>query len=1193
MRGITDSLDVEVVRQVLEERTLDIVGLVETFRGHEDRVRRRLGVEETMEEKQKVDGLLGDGWQWMERCRRRGLRGGVGLGVRKSVGVGHVMNDMCSDGMLWVKIELTGGGLLFVGVIYIAPPASPYVALDNAMEMLVKGLQYIRYVLREKRIWVLGDVNGRVGLVPVELEVDGDIVRIPRVSEDDSVNQRGMEVMGVLQSYGMMMMNGVDGVESGRTTCRGKSVVDWMCVEREMKQECSGMWVEEGWVGNGGGRKDGDHGWLRFDWNVVGRIRGEEEVGEGGNSGDGMVPARGRCRVHMGWRDDWRSVRRESDTTMRVWCEDMRHRGDGQIVETADGTVAAGWLQAHDTVIRDSIGWGKMRGKGSKRVSGYDKEISVWSRQMREITKEWMNEKDSDRKGELSVERKRVRSERQRRVRRQRTVSMVREMREIERLGRRGKGDSLMKSLENWSGKGGTVMGGDRERMRDGKGGWVTGSELVTRWRQTFEEVGRGLEAEGGFDDGHREQVEKAVDGWNSDWPVEELIEMEVSGRTQQTTLDGEIQRWEVKRVITRLKNRKAVGIDGVAAEVLKRGGDWMEESVWMLCAAVMLGEVIPVDWLRAIKVPLRKKGVGDSFDEYRGVTLLSVVGKVFGMVIESRLRQFCESRGILSDSQFGFRAGRACRDPLMILTEVMERRGEGERVFLGFLDVAKAYPSVWRKGLWYKLWDVGVRGRMWRVLRTLYSKCEVSVRVGGQTNDWYEEFVGVREGCVLSPLLYAIYINELPAELDREGCGGVRFGTKLVRCLMFADDVVLMATSASELQRMFDVVSRFAHRWRFKFNFGTDKTAVMVCGDQIGGYEWTLGGGSVPVVDNYKYLGIRLKSKGGWDLRRGELLGKARGAFWKAWGLGMASGPGWLSPQAAKGLWETLVRSVLEYGSEVDTGIWEQAEVLQRMAGRMCLGVGVNVPNVVIRGELGWWTMKARRQFLRLVYWGKVVRGPKGGMVRSVYEEGRSRLRDGINNRGEWCVETGRLLDQLGLGQVWETEDVGDEGSWRALVWAVIHEREELDWRREIVGKSTLGRYFRVKERLTPEWFLTEPRVCVRRWVGLRAGVTCLEETTGRYGRVPRDKRVCRWCESREVEDVEHFLDGCTRWGVKRTEMWDMMRDKDRSTVKRVEAWGPQDRVDWMLRGGGGVRTRDDLLRGVSGWLFDRERLK
>ena len=871
----------------------------------------------------------------------------------------------------------------------------------------------------------------------------------------------------------------------------------------------------------------------------------------------------------------------------------MRQRGDGQVVETAEGTIAAGWLQAHDTVIRDSIGWGKGGKKGSRRVSGYDREISKWSSQMREITREWMREKDEDRRGVLSTERKKVRSERQRLVRRNRSVAVVRKVREMERLGKGGKGVNLMRALEEWSGKTGTVMGGDRERMKDGRGGWVMGDELVKRWRQTFEEVGRGLEAGGGFDDGFKEQVEAAVDGWQSDWPIDESIEMEVGGVLEKTTLDGEIQRWEVRRAIGKLKNGKAVGIDGVAAEVLKSGGEWMEESLWRLCAAVFLGEVVPVDWLRAVKVPVRKKGVGDSFDEYRGVTLLSVAGKVFGMVVEARLRQFCESRGILSDSQFGFRAERACRDPLVILTEVMERREMGERVFLGFLDAAKAYPSVWRKGLWYRLWEVGVRGRMWRVLRTLYSKCEVAVRVGGQASDWYEEFVGVREGCVLSPLLYAIYINDLPAELERQRCGGVRMGKQVVRCLMFADDVVVMASSAGELQRMFDVLSRFAQRWRFKFNFGADKTAVMVCGGMVGGYKWVLDGQEVPVVDNYRYLGVRLTGKGGWKLRRGELLAKARGSFWRAWGLGMGNRPGLISPLAAKGLWEVLVRPVLEYGSEVDSGKWEDAELLQRVAGRMCLGVGTTIPNTVVRGELGWWTIRARREYLRLVYWGKIVRGVRGGLVRCVYDGGRERVLLGRASKGEWCVETKRILLELGLRHVWETETVGDDNAWRSLVWMVIQEREEIRWRREMVGKSTLGRYVRVKDKLRAEWFLDKPRVWVRRWVGLRAGVTCLEETEGRYVGVNRARRVCRWCKNGDVEDVDHFLDNCKWWGSTRTELWNTMRNSDRLMVKRVEAWGTQERVDWMLRGGCSVRTRSTLMGGVGGWLLCRERMR
>ena len=755
---------------------------------------------------------------------------------------------------------------------------------------------------------------------------------------------------------------------------------------------------------------------------------------------------------------------------MKPWCEERSKAEKEGVTETVEGRIAAGWLQAYDTVVEHSIGREKRGGSGGKRKSGYDKEISKFSKQMRAVTREWMRETNEEKKAGLAAQRREIRSERQRRVRRGRSGAMMKKMREIERMAMGGDGEGLVKALQRWSGKGRAVTGGDRSKMKDGQGGWVMGEEMKKRWRDTFEEVGRGLEAEEGFDEKIKTITEAAVDGWTAGWAVEEEVEMEHEGNLHQTTLDGDVMRWEVRRAIKRLRDGKAVGVDGVVAEVLKHGGEWMEESVWRLCAAVFRGEVVPVEWLRAIKVPVKKKGVGDSFDQYRGVTLLSVVGKVFAMVVEARLRAFCESRGVLTDCQFGFRQGRACRDALLVVTEVLERRGEGERVFLGFLDIAKAYPSVWRKGMWFRLWEIGVRGRMWRVVRSLYAKCEVAVRVGGEAEDWYEEFVGLREGCVLSPLLFAIYINDLPAELERGKCGGVRMGGRVIRCLMFADDVVMMASSAAELQRCFEAVGRFSVRWRFKFNFGQDKTAVMVRGGVREGERWELLGRDVQVVQDYRYLGVRLMGRGGWTLRRKVLLAKARGAFWRAWGLGM--GMGFLSPKAARGLWGTLVCPVMEYGAEVDSGAWEDAELMQRLAGRMCLGVGREVPNVVVRGELGWWTVRARREYLRLSYWGKVVREPVGGMVRDVYEEGRRRVERGEAGKGEWCVETKRLLGELGLGEVWVTESVGGMRRWKARVKALMHEREEMRWRQEMAERSTLGRYMRVKKGLKAEWF-------------------------------------------------------------------------------------------------------------------------
>jgi hypothetical protein len=285
------------------------------------------------------------------------------------------------------------------------------------------------------------------------------------------------------------------------------------------------------------------------------------------------------------------------------------------------------------------------------------------------------------------------------------------------------------------------------------------------------------------------------------------------------------------------------------------------------------------------------------------------------------------------------------------------------------------------------------------------------------------------------------------------------------------------------------------------------------------------------------------------------------------------------------------LVCSVMEYGAEVDSEVWEEAEVMQRMAGRMCLGVGRSVPNAVVMGEMGWWTVRARREFLRVAYWGKVVRERAGSVVRCVYEEGRRRIERGVAGKREWCVETRRLLVELGLGELWETEDVGEEKGWKAMVRGVMQEREEMRWRKSMVGKTTLERYMRVKTTLRKEWFLGESRVWVRRWVMMRASATCLEVTVGRWNRVRLEERVCGWCESGEVEDEEHFLDGCEGGKRMRGETWNEMRvGGDEQAVKRIEGCGREERVDWVMKGGCSVRTRGILIKAVGRWLFGRE---
>ena len=261
-----------------------------------------------------------------------------------------------------------------------------------------------------------------------------------------------------------------------------------------------------------------------------------------------------------------------------------------------------------------------------------------------------------------------------------------------------------------------------------------------------------------------------------------------------------------------------------------------------------------------------------------------------------------------------------------------------------------------------------------------------------------------------------------------------------------------------------------------------------------------------------------------------------------------------------------------------------------------MCLGVGREVPNEVIEGELGWWSVRGRREYLRLVYWGEIVSGMGSNVVRGVYQEGRRRMKEGRVEKKEWCVETRRILEELGMGAEWEREDIGEMKGWKRRVKRMIWRREELRWRERMLGsggknaKTTLDRYMRIKKTLRPEWFLGESRVWVRRWVRMRGGVQELEVSRERWRRM-RSKRICYWCNLGCVEDERHFWGECDKWKTWRRELWEELWEVDKEVVGKVVGWCAEDRVDWLMKGGN-KKLRMKMMKGMTRWMYEREKM-
>jgi hypothetical protein len=340
-------------------------------------------------------------------------------------------------------------------------------------------------------------------------------------------------------------------------------------------------------------------------------------------------------------------------------------------------------------------------------------------------------------------------------------------------------------------------------------------------------------------------------------------------------------------------------------------------------------------------------------------------------------------------------------------------------------------------------------------------------------------------------------------------------------------------------------------------------------------------------MTQNYKYLGVRVDGSRGIKLRREDTLKRTRASFWRAWGLGM--GKAEMSAKAAAKLWEVIVMPVLDYGGELERGRWEEAERLQRFAGRMVLGVGNSVADEVVLGELGWWTVASQLEVKRLKFWWKLVREKGKGQVGETYEEGRRRVEEGKAGRKEWCWWTKKLLGELGMEEVWLKEDVGEKGEWARRVKQMVEMKNRRAWREGIIGKGKLSLYNQVKDKPKKEYYLGLWRKRVSRMVRLRGGVVSLQVETGRRWRKRRAERICKECTLGKVEDEIHLLEECPAWQKQRSELREQVRKVSVTEWWRVLGLGKEDRAVMVMRWAGLKQWRE-VGQVLEKWVRERE---
>ena len=428
--------------------------------------------------------------------------------------------------------------------------------------------------------------------------------------------------------------------------------------------------------------------------------------------------------------------------------------------------------------------------------------------------------------------------------------------------------------------------------------------------------------------------------------------------------LDKEIIENEVQSLITSLRNNKACGFDKIFNEYLKYGTENIINLIVKIFNVILLKGIFSENWLFGIVKPIYKnKGSKADPGNYRGITLVSCLIKLFTGVINKRLSEYLETNNLLNENQTGFRKNYATLDHIFNLHTIIQLCfAKGKKLYCAFVEFAKAFDTVWRKALWFKLLNSGITGKCLNIIVDMYNGIKSIIELNGNISDTFLCNVGVRQGENLSPLLFAIFLNDFETAFDNCGSIGININELLeinsesvlkLFVLLYANDTVILSLSPRDLQKSLDNLKTYSRLWKLTINI--TKTKVMVFsknGRRSKNLRFTYDGQIVEIVDEFKYLGVIFKSNGRFISAIKLLHEQARKAMY---GIISKARTTDMPIDIQFKLFDTLVLPIMTYSCE----IWgyENFVILGKLRLKFCkitLQLRTSSPGYMIYGELG-----------------------------------------------------------------------------------------------------------------------------------------------------------------------------------------------------------------------------------------------
>ena len=652
--------------------------------------------------------------------------------------------------------------------------------------------------------------------------------------------------------------------------------------------------------------------------------------------------------------------------------------------------------------------------------------------------------------------------------------------------------------------------------------------EVLGKWKSDYEQIFNENNSEM-YDQEHLDEITYLVQNPHNN----------IFPKADCTSLNSPITLEEVKSSVYHSKLRKATGLDNIPAEILRN--EHCIDLLFKLIKFAFENGDVPSHWLKGIINPVSKGDDPRCPLNYRPITLLSIPSKIYATILNRRLCTWLDEKGILREGQNGFRKHRSCLDHIYTLHNIVRNRKQLRKdTFACFVDYSKAFDTVDRHCLWFKLLSLGIHGKMFHAIQSLYKSVQCCVKVNEHFTDWFPVQKGVKQGCVMSPTLFSIYVTDLATEINNLQAG-VDINDLNIGILLYADDIVLISDTENGLQSMLEKLNSWCQKWRLTVN--EKKTKVMHFRSKTktrSNFVFKCGENTIEYESSYKYLGFWFNEF--LDMSRSirEITKSASCALGAVYTKYVHAGG--MSYDVYTKLISSLVEPVLFYGA----GIWgtryhKEIDVVLNKACRYFLGTNKNASNIATRGDMGWDSCIVKQKLETVRLWCRLKHQAESRLSSKVHHWS-------LNIGNSWEKRMMSFIAELNLADVMLVD--------RPVKSACIHRAKQRlkqaeieSWKNKLMQNGNdqngnkLRTYRTYKSQFQIEHYvkLNMSRDQRKVLAKFRSCNLPLEIEKGRYTRpkTPLNDRICKFCNSNTIEDEAHPLISCSFYDDIRYELF------------------------------------------------------